>query len=106
MVYLFASVFAQEDDSSSGPGIIKGNGSDRGDSYIYTPSFFIALGMGAIALLLLIYFLYAFYRKPKDSFQKKVSPKDSDGALPLKASGNFVTPSSSPTRFVRPIVGG
>ena len=40
-----------------------------GDAFEYTDNFYIALGLGGFGLLIVIYFVYLFFRKPKNKWK-------------------------------------
>ena len=40
-----------------------------GDAFEYTDNFYIALGLGGLGLLIVIYFIYMFFRKPKNKWK-------------------------------------
>ena len=43
--------------------------SSGGDGFEYTDNFYIALGLGGFGLLIVIYFVYLFFRKPKNKWK-------------------------------------
>lgn len=47
-------------------GIVNG---DEGGSFEYTDNFYIALGLGGFGVLIVIYFIYLFFRKPRNKWK-------------------------------------
>lgn len=43
--------------------------SSEGSGWIYTDNFYIALGLGGFGLLIVIYFIYMFFKRPKNKWK-------------------------------------
>jgi hypothetical protein len=43
--------------------------SDNESGWVYTDNFYIALGLGGFGLLIVIYFIYLFFRKPRNKWK-------------------------------------
>jgi hypothetical protein len=66
-----SSVGVDVNIGSSGNG---GTSSDLGGSgsrWVYTQDFYIALGVGAFGILILAVFLYFFFRRPRNKWERK-----------------------------------
>jgi len=73
--------FSDGNDSASSPvgvdvnaGASNGVGVVAGDSgeWVYTQDFYIALGVGVMGILVVAVFLYFFFRKPRNKWERKI----------------------------------